>query len=109
MKKFSIKVEGTTLKIMLEGSFGDEDIEAFGKEYGAAISKINPGQFTLELDARNMGVITPDKQDKLKQFFVLYKQQGFKTVTLRIENSAVLSMQVKRLAKEVGINDFRIL
>ncbi|BCJ95842.1 hypothetical protein acsn021_34110 [Anaerocolumna cellulosilytica] len=109
MKKFSIKIEGATLKIVLDGAFGDEDIEAYGKEYGAAISKINPNQFTLELDARNMGVITPDKHEKLKQFFLLYKQQGFKTVTLRIQDSAILSMQVKRLAKEVGINDFRIL
>lgn len=109
MKKFSVNVEGNTLKIVLDGTFGDEDIEAFGQEYGAAVSKINPTQFTLELDARNMGVITTDKQEKLKQFFMLYKQTGFKTVTLRILDSAILSMQVKRLAKEVGITDFKIL
>ncbi|QHQ62292.1 hypothetical protein Ana3638_17120 [Anaerocolumna sedimenticola] len=109
MKKFSINVEGNTMKIVLDGTFGDEDIKVFRQEYGAAVSKIKPIQYTLELDARNMGVITTDKQDKLKQFFILYKQTGFHTVTLRILDSAVLSMQVKRLAMEAGITDFKIL
>ncbi len=108
MEKFSITVSGNVLKIVLDGKFGDEDIASFGEAYGQAVRKINPSQVSLELDARNMGVITPDKQEKLKGFFVLYKQTGFKKVVLRMEDSAILAMQVRRLAKEAGIEDFDI-
>ena len=109
MEKFSVTVSGNTLKIVLDGKFGDEDIASYGAAYQQAVSKINPAQVNLELDARNMGVITPDKQEKLKGFFVLYKQTGFKKVTLRMEDSAILAMQVRRLAKEAGIADFEII
>lgn len=108
MEKFSINVAGDVLKIVLDGKFGDEDIASFGAAYQQAVGKINPAKVNLELDARNMGVITPDKQEKLKGFFVLYKQTGFKKVILRMEDSAILSMQVRRLAKEAGIEDFEI-
>ncbi|SHO47456.1 hypothetical protein [Anaerocolumna xylanovorans] len=108
MEKFSISVSGNALKIVLDGKFGDEDIASFGVAYQKAVSKINPAQVSLELDARNMGVITQDKQDKLKGFFILYKQTGFKKVTLRMTDSAILAMQVRRLAKEAGIEDFEI-
>ncbi len=108
MEKFSINVSGDVLKIVLDGKFGDEDIASFGAAYQQAVAKINPAQVTLELDARNMGVITPDKQEKLKGFFILYKQTGFRKVVLRMEDSAILSMQVRRLAKEAGIADFEI-
>ena len=108
MEKFSIDVSEDELSIVLDGKFGDEDIESFGTAYGKAVAGINPEKVRLELDARNMGVITPDKQEKLKGFFILYKQTGFKKVVLRITDSAILSMQVKRLAKEAGIEEFEI-
>lgn len=108
MEKFSIDVTGDILKIVLDGKFGDDDIASFGAAYQQAVGKITPSQFNLELDVRNMGVITPDKQEKLKGFFILYKQTGFKKVTMRMQDSAILAMQVKRLAKEAGITDFEI-
>ncbi len=108
MEKFSITVSGDVLKIVLDGKFGDEDIASFGAAYGQAVRKITPSQVSLELDARNMGIITPDKQEKLKGFFILYKQTGFRKVILRMQDSAILAMQVRRLAKEAGIEDFDI-
>lgn len=108
MEKFSIKSTGNVLEIVLDGKFGDEDIASFGAAYQQAVGKIKPAQVNLELDARNMGVITPDKQEKLKGFFMLYKQTGFQKVTLRMQDSAILAMQVRRLAKEAGITDFEI-
>lgn len=108
MEKFQVTTTGNTLKIVLEGKFENEDINAFGQAYSSAVSKINPSQFTLDLSIKDMSVVTADKQDGLKNFFLIYKKDGFKKVVMNVENNVILAMQAKRLAKEVGITDFEI-
>lgn len=108
MGQFNVSTVGNTLKAVLEGQFSPEEIGAFGNAYQAAVKKINPAQYELLLDVTKMPVIASDKQDELKQFLSMYKAAGFKKITMVMQSNAVLSMQTKRLAKEVGLTDFDV-
>jgi len=48
-------------------------------------------------------------QQMLKGILEMYKQMGFRNVTIIFGDNAIVKMQVKRLAKEIGFDNFNVI
>ena len=108
MANYSIIKKPEVLFLTLEGRFDEETAGKFVKDFTAETSKIIPTQYTLEIDAGEVSVISPDMQETLKSCFKLYQSVGFKKVLMHLKGNAILSMQVKRLAADAGLANFEI-
>lgn len=76
----------------------------FQKEYTGIINSIDTTNTILEIDCNQMGVLTPDLAKELKGVFEIYKRNVFKAIKIIIDNDVILTMQLERLARKVGID-----
>ena len=93
-KKLEIEV-GTDLTM--------EKTEQFIKDYSLNVASITPSEFDLEVNCKSMKVLTQDLAAKLEQALMMYKQAGFKNIIVLLSDDVVLSMQISRLSRKVGI------
>jgi len=106
--KFNLDKIAKKVTIEVIGSFVPEKEKEFMDNYTRISSEINPSEYTLFLDSTSMNIVTQSYVDKLGATFGLYKQTGFKNVLMKLSASAVVKMQLNRLAKNAGL-DFEII
>ncbi len=108
--EFKFNLDKIAKKVTIEviGSFVPEKEKEFMDNYRRITSEITPSEYTLFLDGTSMNIVTQSYVDKLGTTFGLYKQTGFKNVILKLSASAVIKMQINRLAKNAGL-DFEII
>lgn len=114
LKKFDFKRNDTTkvLEIFTEGVFTPEDGSEYVKSYKAEVEKINPVEYTLKFDCSNLELNRPAVQPMLQDCFEMYKTNNFKKIIVTVgnsKNSAILKMQIGRLARTVGLNNIEII
>lgn len=109
MVDYSIEKKIGKLVLTLHGIMDEATAKKFFKEFTDITNSIDPSQYELEIPAEGLSVATQDMQDSLKSALSLYKSLNFKKVTMKLGNNAVLGMQVKRLAREVGLDNFNIV
>jgi hypothetical protein len=109
MGKYKIAVTPDKINLTLEGKFTQEEIQQFSDSFQSEMKKINPTQYTLEIDAAKFQVLPSELHDSLKGCFELYQHFGFKQVLMHHETNVILSMQVKRIASEAGLLNFDII
>lgn len=89
-------------------TFGDyikeEEMEQWVKEVKQHLSKPSPNMGVF-VDMRTLKPLTPAAQGYLQEGQKLFKSKGMKRSVV-ILNSAALTMQFKRIAKETGIYDW---
>ena len=110
--KFTItKKENEKLfDIVVQGKFEKEDGQAYMTDFTQKISSINPSDYTLKFDCRNLSVSANESLDLLQGCFNLYKETGFKKVIAVLDsNQIVLEMQFKRLARNANLDNFEII
>ena len=92
------------LNIMIEGNFSPEQAQRYVSDYNANVKSINPSEYVLRLDCRDLNVITPDLVDSLEACYILYKSSQFNKVIIEIKQVAILKMQLNRIARKVELN-----
>lgn len=116
---FFIMAEGTytmsvnrgekTIEMTVSGTFTTEKAKQFIDDYQQKISSINASEFILEFDCRDLDVVTQKMIPELENCLSLYNSSGFKKVEVGIKKSAIISMQLKRLANKVGLTSFEVI
>jgi hypothetical protein len=109
MGSYSIVKKPEKLVLTLEGRFDEETAGKFFKDFTNETSKIVPSQYSLEVVATELNVVSPDMQESLKSCFKLYQSIGFKKVLMQLKGNAILAMQVKRIAADAGLDNFEII
>ena len=109
MGSFSIKAAGNSLDVVCEGLFAPEDAKRFVTEFQKESKKVNPATCQLTLDGSKLSTSPAEMQEMLSGILNMYKQMGFRNVTIAFGGNAIAKMQVKRLAKEVGIDNFNVI
>ena len=109
MGSYSIAKKPEKLILTLEGRFDDETAKKFVQDFMSEVKSIIPSQYILEVEAGEMNVISQDMQDTLKECFKLYQSIGFKKVSFHLKANAILTMQVKRIATEAGLNNLELV
>ena len=107
---YTITVDAAEKKVFLfvSGKAEPEAVQGFFNDYSQTVSAINPSEYELVVDCKEMQVETPDMLEKLGASFSLYNETGFKQITFEI-SSAVIKMQINRIARNVGLTNARIV
>ncbi|MEH7237974.1 hypothetical protein [Bacillus sp. JJ1562] len=98
-----------TVDMTVSGTFTPEKAQQFINDYQSKISSINASEFILEFDCRDLDVVTQEMIPNLENCLTLYKSSGFKKVEVGIRNKPIISMQLKRLARNVGLTSFEVV
>ncbi len=106
---YDVKTFQNTLTVTLEGKFTNEDTLSFLKAFNDGVKKIVPANTELIFHASKFQVLPADMHDALGNCFKLYKSLGFKKITMDMGDNVIVIMQVKRIAKEVGLDNFDIV
>lgn len=111
VKGYEIKLDQTekTMTIAFKGSASDDDVMAFMDEYKKTLQHIKASEFTLQVDCTNMDLVPRDMIPKLESAYTMYKEAGFKKVVFQIKDNPVLSMQLKRIAKNIGLTNSEVI
>ncbi len=109
MGTYKIDLMADRLKMTLAGKFDQALTEKVVQDFLNETKKIRPSNYILEIDASTFQVLPSEMHDTLKGCFELYKSAGFKQVLMHHGDNVILSMQVKRIAKEAGLDNFEII
>ncbi|MFT4416398.1 hypothetical protein ACLM5H_21265 [Fredinandcohnia humi] len=105
----NVNLEKKTVDMTVSGTFTPEKAQQFINDYQHKLSSINASEFVLEFDCRDLDVVTQEMIPNLENCLALYKSTGFKKVEVGIRKSAIISMQLKRLARNVGLTTFEVV
>lgn len=97
-----------TVFLFVSGKAEPEAVQGFFNDYSQTVSDIKPFEYELVVDCKEMQVETPDMLEKLAASFSLYNETGFKQITFEV-NSAILKMQINRIARQVGLTNAQII
>jgi hypothetical protein len=108
--KHTIDVKKGTkeITIILEGAFDEQATQAFVNDFKAEMGKINPSEYVITFDASNFNVLKQEMIPVLEGCFKLYKELNFKEIKM-ILGTPVLNMQVNRVARMAGLDNFSIV
>lgn len=98
-----------TFDIAIRGSFTPEQAKAFHEDYQTKVGSIQANDYVLRVDSKDMNIITQDMLPKLEISFTMYKHSNFKAIEVEIMSSAVIKMQLNRVARTVGLANFSII
>ncbi len=110
-KKYDITIypNRKVIAIFVGGAAKLEEVQEFKRDYERAVNSVDTSAYTLEIDCTNMDVVTPQMVPELEGSYQLYKQSGFMKVIFKIKNSAILKMQLSRLARNTGLTQAEIV
>lgn len=105
MNKYQMNVKSLekVFNVMVNGSFTNQDVDAFLKDYNKNLSRFAARDFSLLLDCKDLKVSTPDMLKLLGECYKMYMATGFKKVIFIKSSSAIVNSQLKRIADEVGL------
>lgn len=110
-EKYTIKVNSSkkTVAMRVSGSLTPEDAENFVRDYHKSMNTIDPTTYNLEFDCTTMKVVSREMVPMLEDCYKLYKESGFNKVIFQIKENAMLSMQLKRLARNTGLTNVEVV
>lgn len=95
--------------MVITGNFTPELTQKFVNEYQTKVSSIQPGDFILKLDCTDLKLVTPEMIPDLEACYKMYESSGFHKVVFEIKNSAILKMQLNRIAKSSGLKNVEMV
>lgn len=108
---FTMKVNQAekTIDMTVSGTFTPEKAQEFVKEYQQTLSAIKPEEFVLQFDCRDLSVVSQDLAPNLENVMRMYKESGFKKVLVGIQKKPIIKLQLNRLARNAGLDNFEVL
>lgn len=108
MKKYDFKVDSSkkVFTIVGGGMFSLEDAQNFMAEYRANVAKINPQDYVLIVDAKDVKVNSPEVIPLLEEMIGLYASTPFKKKFSVVIESSIAQNQVKRVGKDTLTSTF---
>lgn len=113
--KFKLDIVNKKFCIVGIGSIEPEDAEYFVSEYTKNLKIIKSSDYELFFDCTQLRLAGKDIKSgidmtqSLKGCLTLYKADGFKKVTFDCKGNLTMSMQLNRLAREIGLSNFEVL
>lgn len=106
MKKYEMSVDKVKkeLNVRIWGMFGPDDASGFIEEFNKAVTSIQPKEFVLAFDAKELNVSKPEMLPMLEGCFKMYKVIGFKKVIASVGNNITLKMQLGRVGRNAGLD-----
>lgn len=106
MKKFEMSMDKTKkeLNVRIWGMFGPDDANAFIEEFNKIVTAIQPKEFVLAFDAKELNVSKPEMLPMLEGCFKMYKAIGFKKVLAKVGSNVTLKMQLGRVGRNAGLD-----
>lgn len=107
---YSITSNQATKKVELfvSGKADPEAVQGFFDEYTKVVNSIQPSEYELVINCKEMQVETPDMLEKLSASFDMYGKTGFKQITFEV-SSAILKMQINRIARNIGLTNAHVV
>jgi hypothetical protein len=105
---WKITTNKDSLNVIVEGVMTPQNAKDYYDEFLNASKKINPATCDLFLDGSKLAVSKADSAKILGAILQMYKDLGFNKVTMDLGSNAILNMQVKMLAKQAGLTDFKL-
>lgn len=111
MGSFNIQVDNANkvLKAKVEGTFSSEDGMKSVEAYQKSIANLTVPEYEIDIDCTELNVTAPDTLPILEACFQMYKNDGFKKVTLRLVKNPILKMQLSRVARTVQLTSYEII
>lgn len=106
MGKYKIAFNKKTSSIMMDlsGYFSDEDFISFTSDFIKISKRIKTNHAYLNLDCGKLLLYPCDVRAKLQALFVLYKQNGYRIVRIKLfKPQKELGRKFQELAKLVGL------
>lgn len=101
MYKINIDKANKKMVITLGGFMSEDEGMKYVDEYNAEVKKIRPMDYKLILDVKEMKVVEQKNISKMKESFDFYGEAGFNGVYAITPNSAISSMQLRRVCNEL--------
>lgn len=95
--------------INASGFFSKKESEDFLTEYKSKTKQLNPKEFTMIVNGRDLKTSTQDVAEQLKDVMKLYAKDPFKKKILVQQASTVGKMQTQRLCKDIPGFDSMLL
>ncbi|RDW16186.1 hypothetical protein [Oceanobacillus chungangensis] len=97
-----------TIDMTVSGSFTPEKAEEFVADYKRIVAGVKANEYTLKFDCRDLNVVTQEMIPPLEFCMKLYKESGFEKVEVGIKKSAIIKMQLNRIARSAGLTNFEV-
>lgn len=94
--------------LYVSGKAEPDAIQGFFDEYNNMVAQIQPAEYELVVDCKEMQVVSPDMTEKLAASFELYKSTGFKKVIFEA-SSSIIKMQLNRIARQAGLSNAEVI
>ena len=102
---YSIEQEEFGLRLRIVGGLTPEEAKAWLAELGMAIQEAKK-PFGVLVDVREARLFMPEAQASLKQGMEACREEGMQRACV-VLNSAVATLQARRLARETGIETWQ--
>ena len=93
----------------VSGSFTPADVQNFVKDYQAKVASIDAATYNLDVDCTTMDILKPEMVPSLENSYKMYKESGFNKVIFTINKSAILKMQLNRIARNTGLTNAEVV
>ncbi|KOS67619.1 hypothetical protein AEA09_02980 [Lysinibacillus contaminans] len=106
--KMQLNQAASEMFVQIEGSFTEQQAKEFIADYNRNTSRIQPSNFTLRLDLKDLNLVTQELVPSLESCFLLYKQSNFNNIVLELNSNPILKMQMNRMARTAGLTNLSI-
>lgn len=103
--RIDVNSASKTIDMKVEGSFTPKQAEDFHNDYQKRVASVDASIFKLRVNCENMDVITQDMIPALEVSFKMYKDSQFNSVEFLIHQNPIIKMQLKRIARNVGLSN----
>lgn len=97
-----VKLNEKKVRIVIGDKMTNETTENYIREYKEVINSIDTTDMTLEIENR-MSVLTPELTIRLRDCFIMYKENNFKEIIIYDGNDILSTMQIKRIVNRENV------
>lgn len=108
MKKVDIEINDGVIMVTLNEKVVTSETLDYLLQYSRLLDKQSTDGLTaLNLNLKSIPIIPKSKENQFRRLFVLIYNIGFKEINITA-TSKILSSQICRLAKDVGLNHVKL-
>ena len=95
--------------VTLEGLFNKDSAAQYVNSFLYELNKIDPPNCELYFDVTKFQLLPAEMLETLEGCFKLYQSIGFKKILINLGGNTILGMQVTRIAKRAGLENYELI